>query len=117
MEEGQPDYIEQNVNSILKRNDVATRVHGKDCLPMAGEYTCERMEEGLRKFLGQWAPGAVTKPSPLARSWRVQEPMAQTGRNWNGSCRNGPRGCAPAARSALSSRPSTSSRRNSASCR
>ena len=67
VEEGQPDYIEQNVNSILKRNDVATRVHGKDCLPMAGEYTCERMEEGLRKFLGQWAPGAVTKPA-LAES-------------------------------------------------
>ena len=62
MEEGQPDYIEQNVNSILKRNDVATRVHGKDCLSMAGEYTCERMEEGLRKFLGQWAPAAVARP-------------------------------------------------------
>ena len=63
VEEGQPDYIEQNVNSILKRNDVSTRVHGKDCLSMAGEYTCERMEEGLRKFLGQWAPGAVTRPA------------------------------------------------------
>ncbi len=62
VEEGQPDYIEQNINSILKRNDVAARVHGKDCLSMAGEYTCELMEAGLREFLGRWAPAAVTRP-------------------------------------------------------
>ena len=65
VEEGQPDYIEQNINSILKRNDVPTRVHGKDVFSMAGEYTCELMEAGLREFLGQWAPAAVTV-SPLA---------------------------------------------------
>ena len=67
VEEGQPDYIEQNINSILKRNDVPTRVHGKDVFSMAGEYTCELMEGGLREFLGQWAPAAVTV-SPLAEA-------------------------------------------------
>ena len=39
VEEGQPDFIEQNVHSILRRADLQTRVHGKDVLPMAGEYT------------------------------------------------------------------------------
>ena len=36
VEEGQPDYIEQAVNTILRRADVQTKIHGKDMLPMAG---------------------------------------------------------------------------------
>ncbi len=76
VEEGQPDYIEQNINSILKRNDVATRVHGKDCLSMAGEYTCELMETGLRRFLGRWAPAAVTEPPPTATNGVDMEELA-----------------------------------------
>src|ERR1022692_1684351 len=39
IEEGQPDFIEQNLNSILRKAGLATKVHGKDALPMAGEYT------------------------------------------------------------------------------
>ena len=60
VEEGQPDYLEQNVNTILRRNDVQTRIHGKDVFSMAGEYTCQLMEAGLRKFLARWEPEAVT---------------------------------------------------------
>ena len=67
VEEGQPDYLEQNINTILRRNDVQTRVHGKDFFSMAGEYTCQLMEAGLRKFLAQWEPGAVTVP-PLEKN-------------------------------------------------
>ncbi|MCY4566561.1 MAG: indolepyruvate ferredoxin oxidoreductase subunit alpha, partial [Gammaproteobacteria bacterium] len=67
VEEGQPDYIEQSINSILKRSDIPTRVVGKDVLSMSGEYTCELMERGLREFLGRRAPAAVTVP-PLART-------------------------------------------------
>ena len=36
LEEGQPDYIEQNINAILRRGDVPTALHGKDMLPMGG---------------------------------------------------------------------------------
>ncbi len=36
VEEGQPEYIEQAVNTILRRADIQTKVHGKDMLPMAG---------------------------------------------------------------------------------
>ncbi len=39
IEEGQPDFIEQNLHSILRKADLPTKVHGKDMLPMAGEYT------------------------------------------------------------------------------
>ena len=67
VEEGQPDYLEQNINTILRRHDVQARVHGKDVFTMAGEYTCQLMEEGLRKFLARWEPDAVTVP-PLEKS-------------------------------------------------
>ncbi len=39
IEEGQPDFIEQNLHAILRKAGIATKVHGKDMLPMAGEYT------------------------------------------------------------------------------
>ena len=39
VEEGQPEYLEQNLNTILRRADIAARVIGKDVLPKAGEYT------------------------------------------------------------------------------
>ena len=77
VEEGQPDYIEQNINSILKRNDASTRVVGKDVLSMAGEYTCELMEAGLREFLGRWAPAAITVPSVAEPDGRVRDELAQ----------------------------------------
>jgi indolepyruvate ferredoxin oxidoreductase, alpha subunit len=54
VEEGQPDFIEQNVNTILRRADLQTRLHGKDFLPMAGEYTGGVMLKGLRAFFAQY---------------------------------------------------------------
>ena len=54
IEEGQPEFIEQAVNTILRRADVATRVEGKSMLPMAGEYTGGVMKEGVRKFIAAY---------------------------------------------------------------
>jgi indolepyruvate ferredoxin oxidoreductase, alpha subunit len=59
VEEGQPEFIEQAVNTILRRADVQTRVHGKDMLPMAGEYTGSVMRAGLRKFASRYHPDVV----------------------------------------------------------
>jgi indolepyruvate ferredoxin oxidoreductase alpha subunit len=56
VEEGHPDYIEQAVNTILRRADIQTRVHGKDVLPMAGEYTGGVVREGIRKFIENTRP-------------------------------------------------------------
>ena len=56
VEEGQPDFIEQAVHSILRRADVQTRVHGKDLLPMAGEYTGGVVVRGVARFIERYAP-------------------------------------------------------------
>ena len=56
VEEGGPDYIEQAVNTILRRADIQTRVHGKDVLPMAGEYTGGVVREGIKKFIAKTRP-------------------------------------------------------------
>ncbi|MDO8447486.1 MAG: indolepyruvate ferredoxin oxidoreductase subunit alpha [Rhodoferax sp.] len=56
MEEGQPEYIEQELATTLRRADIQTPLHGKDLLPQAGEYTTEVMAAGLAKFLQRYLP-------------------------------------------------------------
>ena len=51
LEEGQPEYIEQGIQTALRRRDVQTRVYGKDIMPMAGEYTGQVMLEGITRFV------------------------------------------------------------------
>ena len=57
VEEGNPDYLEQAVNVILRKADLNTSIVGKSVLPMAGEYTAEVMLTGVGHFL----EGAVPK--------------------------------------------------------
>src|SRR5665213_79287 len=56
IEEGQPDYLEQNLNSILRKSDIPTKLHGKDVLPMAGEYTAAVITRGIAQFVQKCAP-------------------------------------------------------------
>ncbi|RIK96267.1 MAG: indolepyruvate ferredoxin oxidoreductase [Burkholderiales bacterium] len=56
VEEGQPDFIEQEISTILRRADLQTKLHGKDLLSMGGEYTAELILKGLSGFLAQHAP-------------------------------------------------------------
>jgi indolepyruvate ferredoxin oxidoreductase alpha subunit len=56
LEEGQPEFIEQEIATFLRRADVQTKLHGKDLLLMAGEYNTEVMVRGLSRFIGQYAP-------------------------------------------------------------
>ena len=55
VEEGQPEFIEQDIATLLRRADIQTRLHGKDVLIMAGEYTAEVIVHGLMGFLGTHA--------------------------------------------------------------
>ena len=74
IEEGQPDFLEQTVNTILRRRDVQTRVSGKDVFPMAGEYTAAVVKDGIEKFLTQWVPQALEgRPPTLKRGKRKLE--------------------------------------------
>ncbi len=56
IEEGQPEFIEHEVIATLRRNDVQTAVHGKDMLPLAGEYSVEVLAQGLLEFVARRAP-------------------------------------------------------------
>jgi indolepyruvate ferredoxin oxidoreductase alpha subunit len=60
VEEGQPDYIEQALHTILRRAGVPARIHGKDVLPAAGEYTAAAMSAGIRAFLSAAVPSALS---------------------------------------------------------
>ncbi|MSP48183.1 MAG: indolepyruvate ferredoxin oxidoreductase subunit alpha [Alphaproteobacteria bacterium] len=64
VEEGQPDFIEQALHAILRKADLQTRVHGKDVLPKAGEYTGDAVLRGLRRFLEQVAPSLLPVALP-----------------------------------------------------
>src|SRR5512145_745818 len=56
VEEGQPAFIEEQLLATLRRHDVnAVKLHGKDVLPMAGEYTGEVVLTGVSKFLDRAA--------------------------------------------------------------
>jgi indolepyruvate ferredoxin oxidoreductase, alpha subunit len=59
VEEGQPDYIEQNIQAILRRNDATVKLHGKDMLPRSGEYTPAEVTRGITTFMLQHAPHLI----------------------------------------------------------
>jgi len=54
VEEGAPEYIELAVGKMLRQADLQTKVHGKDMLPMAGEYTATVIGKGLDTFLSEY---------------------------------------------------------------
>lgn len=64
VEEGHPNYIEQSLISVLHRNELSTRVHGKDMLPMGGDYTAAVVEKGLRTFFRKHAAPLLGNQPP-----------------------------------------------------
>jgi indolepyruvate ferredoxin oxidoreductase, alpha subunit len=68
LEEGQPEFIEHELNTILRRADLQARIVGKEIFPRAGEYTGQVVKDGVAKFLATWAgmPEAPKPPAPDA---------------------------------------------------
>ncbi|GAB3471609.1 thiamine pyrophosphate-dependent enzyme [Polaromonas eurypsychrophila] len=60
VEEGQPEYIEQEIATFLRRRDINTPLHGKDMLPMGGEYSVEVVAAGLAAFVARYAADVDT---------------------------------------------------------
>jgi indolepyruvate ferredoxin oxidoreductase, alpha subunit len=54
VEEGQPEYIEQDIATQLRRRDLQTPLHGKDFLPAAGELSVEAITGGLAQFAARY---------------------------------------------------------------
>ena len=67
VEEGSPEYVEQQINVILRGADVRTRVLGKGCLPRAGDYNSEALLLGLALFLSETHPAGIDAQSAAAR--------------------------------------------------
>ena len=91
IEEGQPEFIEQAANQILRKHDVQARLIGKDVLPLAGEYSVDVLRKGLAEFIGRWAPqlraaGASARDSaggrvgPAAREPVIESPLVPAAR-------------------------------------
>ncbi len=55
-EEGQPEFIEQELATLLRRRDLQTPLHGKDLLPSGGEYSVEVMARALVQFVQRYLP-------------------------------------------------------------
>jgi indolepyruvate ferredoxin oxidoreductase alpha subunit len=77
VEEGQPDYLEQAVNALLRKADLNTTIVGKSVLPMAGEYTAEVMLQGVGRFLEGAVPAGVDLAAIGARlaqleAWKAE---------------------------------------------
>ena len=77
VEEGQPDFIEQALNTILRRAGVGTAIHGKDVLPPAGEYTGGAMLAGVARFVERCAPSLLAGRL-LPRAARPPAPAPST---------------------------------------
>jgi indolepyruvate ferredoxin oxidoreductase alpha subunit len=67
VEEGQPDFMEQNLHAILRKAELPARIHGKDMLTMAGEYTAAVVAKGILNFVehyGRDLLGSRSLPAP-----------------------------------------------------
>jgi indolepyruvate ferredoxin oxidoreductase alpha subunit len=61
IEEGQPDFIEQNLHAILRKAASQTEVCGKGMLPMAGEYTAATIIRGILRFVEKYTPHLIDR--------------------------------------------------------
>lgn len=74
LEEGQPEFIEHELNTLVRRAGLETRIAGKDTMPRSGEYTADVIRKGLAKFLAAEAPALAPEldaadplPAPVAK--------------------------------------------------
>ncbi len=74
LEEGQPNFIEQNAANILRMAGATAALHGKDLLPLAGEYNTATVLKGLRAFLEQYGK---LEPLPEPKPARKVIPLVQ----------------------------------------
>jgi indolepyruvate ferredoxin oxidoreductase alpha subunit len=81
VEEGQPNFVEQAIASILRSAGCQSALHGKDFLPVAGEYTTAAVLKGLSTFLQAYGrldaapPVAPTLPRVIPLLAEPQRPL------------------------------------------
>ena len=71
VEEGNPEFVEQQINTELRRADIQTRIYGKGALPKAGEYTSDVVLNGLAAFFRDVRPAGVDTDAILRNVERM----------------------------------------------
>jgi len=84
IEEGQPNFIEQAVNTILRKADIQTKVEGKGVLPMAGEYTGGVLKAGIQKFATLYCPDLLAPEEPKPTNKSLPAALETLGQNVQG---------------------------------
>ena len=69
VEEGQPEYLEQALNTVLRRAGLNASIYGKNMLPMGGDYSVQALLDGFEAFFELVDPRALGNrpPRPDAR--------------------------------------------------
>ena len=83
VEEGQPNYVEQNLSMILRQAGCDTALHGKDMLPVAGEYTAAEVLRGVRAYCEHYGrleplPAPVRAKAPAVAPVRTDRVTTKT---------------------------------------
>jgi len=65
VEEGHPEYIEQQISLILRRRDLNTALAGKGMLPLGGDYTASVLAGGLKDFIETHRPALLRNSPPV----------------------------------------------------
>lgn len=76
VEEGQPDYLEESVNAILRRQNISTEIQGKNVLPKAGEYTPKALSQGIADYLGNAGYAIADSANPVALPAEIEKGLA-----------------------------------------
>jgi indolepyruvate ferredoxin oxidoreductase alpha subunit len=64
LEEGQPEFIEHELNTLIRQADLQTRIVGKEVMPRAGEYSGKVLGDGVVAFLRAYAPERAPAEMP-----------------------------------------------------
>ncbi|MEZ5820815.1 MAG: indolepyruvate ferredoxin oxidoreductase subunit alpha [Xanthobacteraceae bacterium] len=84
VEEGQPEFIEHSINTILRRAAVPTRCEGKSMLPLAGEYTGAVIKAGLVRFLRAYRPDLLSATAETAADGKMEAALSLVAANVQG---------------------------------
>jgi indolepyruvate ferredoxin oxidoreductase alpha subunit len=84
IEEGQPNFIEQAVNTILRKADLQTKIEGKGVLPMAGEYTGGVLKAGIQRFCTLHCPDMLAPDEPKQTNKSLPAALETLGQNVQG---------------------------------
>ena len=77
IEEGQPAFLEHEIAHLLRQAGESTALHGKDLLPMAGEYTTANVLSAIKSFAQRWGHAVAAQPATAMtqRKWIPIQPM------------------------------------------